>query len=164
MEVIYTHKMKQKLADRISKLKKKEQFVAVYEIIHEDNNKVTENQNGLFLLFDKLDNSTYYKIDIYLQSLTKSKYQDTHQLKKYSSYVLDEFPDQEKLNSKLKYSNTEKNIIKRQRYNKNALSESQCNDSDVVYTDFDVNASITTESSQGETSLSEQYSTKSSNI
>ena len=73
MSVSYTHKMKQKLADKISKIKNKDDMIHIFKIIYDDNKNVSENQNGIFMMFDSLDNNTYIKLDKYLDSLSTVK-------------------------------------------------------------------------------------------
>lgn len=118
-------------------------MVKIFEIIYQDNKNITENQNGLFMFFHTLNDSTYHKIDLFLRSSVKKSITDTmseshSEQKEYSSYVKNEFPDQEKLNPKLKYSNKEKNLIKRQRYDDHLNSEHN-SENGVVYQKFDVN-------------------------
>lgn len=144
MEATYSYEKKKRLAERISKLKKKEDMVKIFEIIYQDDKNVSENQNGLFLFFHTLNDSTYHKIDLYLRSTTKKKSptdstsEQQSDKTEYSSYVKNEFPDQENLNPKLKYSNREKNLIKRQRYDDHLNSENN-SENGVVYQKFDVN-------------------------
>jgi Bromodomain extra-terminal - transcription regulation len=136
MEATYSYEKKKRLADRISKLKKKEDMIKIFEIIYQDNKNITENQNGLFMFFHTLDDSTYHKIDLYLRSSVKKRSPTDTTSESYSSYVKNEFPDQEKLNPKLKYSNREKNLIKRQRYDNHLNNESNEHNG-VVYQNFD---------------------------
>jgi len=138
----YTHDKKKKLAERISKLKKKEDKIAVAQIIYQHNKDMMENENGLFMFFHKYDDITYHKIEQYLKSLNKKKssddantLSDKSDTKEYVSYSKSDFPDQDGLNSKLKYSNKEKNIIKRQRYD-DLINDG--ND-DSIYQKFSVN-------------------------
>lgn len=146
MEATYSYEKKKRLAERISKVKRKEDMVKIFEIIYQDNKNITENQNGLFMFFHKLNDSTYHKIDLFLRSTTKKKTSDdnttseckSESTKGYTSYVKNDFPDQESLNPKLKYSNREKNLIKRQRYDDHLNSEHN-SDGGVVYKKFDVN-------------------------
>jgi len=144
MEATYSYEKKKRLAERISKLRKKEDMVKIFEIIYQDNKNITENQNGLFMFFHTLNDSTYHKIDLFLRSSVKKKSptdttsESQSEQKEYSSYVKNEFPDQEKLNPKLKYSNKEKNLIKRQRYDDHLNSEHN-SENGVVYQKFDVN-------------------------
>ena len=156
METTYSYEKKKRLAEKISKVKRKEDMVKIFEIIYQDNKNITENQNGLFMFFHKLNDSTYHKIDLFLRSTTsKKKTLDgnntttsecrSENTKEYTSYVKNDFPDQESLNPKLKYSNREKNLIKRQRYDEHLNSEHH-SDGGVVYKKFDVN--VTSDSEQ----------------
>ncbi|QKF93762.1 bromodomain extra-terminal - transcription regulation [Fadolivirus algeromassiliense] len=146
MDNSYSHEKKKRLAEKISKLKKKEDMVKIMEIIYENNKNITENQNGVFMLFHKLDDATYHKIDLYLRSIVKKRSPDDNTTtsdtksdkKEFTSYSKNDFPDQEKLNPKLKYSNRERNMIKRQRYDNHIANENNLNDN-VVYQKFDVN-------------------------
>ena len=110
-----------------------------------------ENVNGLFLFFHTLEDPTYHEIDAFLKSLAKKKSADDSatisdtksDTKEYTSYTKSDFPDQESLNSKLKYSNKEKNIIKRQRYDDYINNESNEN----IYQKFSVDPKSDPESS-----------------
>lgn len=138
----FTYEKKKKLADKISKLKKKEDMVKIFEIIYEDNKNYTETQSGLFMIFNSLSDTTYHKLDLYLRSITKKKSgvttSENLSEQEYKSYVKNEFPEQEHFNPKLKYSNREKNIIKRQRYDK--LIESEKQDNNILYQKFDASS------------------------
>jgi hypothetical protein len=119
----YSYSKKKKLANMLSKLKKKEDMINIMNIISgsEDVN-ITENQNGLFLIFDNLHDNTYYKIEKYLSSLKKSlssEISDTSSdKKKYTSYY-----NEDSITSQdIKYTSKERNIIKRQRY-ENIINE-----------------------------------------
>ena len=88
-------------------------------IINENDVNITETQNGLFLFFDKLEDSTYYKIENYLSSIKKGPITSSELIsetssdkKNYTSYYND---DQNNLQD-IKYTSKERNIIKRQRY------------------------------------------------
>ena len=143
---VYPYDKKKRLAKKISTLKRKEDMVKILEIIYEDNKNITENQNGLFMFFHKLNDSTYHKIDLYLRMNTKKKTSDEKSVDESSSsfisYAKNEFSDTNQKsisesNPKLKYSNREKNIIKRQRYSEQLHSENNT-DSHVLYTKFDM--------------------------
>jgi hypothetical protein len=115
----YSYSKKKKLADMISKLKKKEDMINIVNIINENNVKITENQNGLYLFFDKLEDSTYYKIENYLESIkkgpiTSSEYvsETSSDKKNYTSYCNDD----QNNSQDIRYTSKERNIIKRQRY------------------------------------------------
>src|SRR3972149_7005518 len=103
MPKTYNFEKKKKLADKISKIKDKEDLVQIFDIIYSDNQSVTENNNNLFLYFHKLKDETYEKIDIYLKKLNKKKHYFTDSLtsddnltdtQEYKPYSQDEFPSQ----------------------------------------------------------------------
>ncbi len=150
-ELVYTHDKKKKLADKISKIKKKEVLVRIFEIIYSDNKDITENNNGLFMFFHKLKDSTYEKLDSFLREVnnnnkksaskttsttttTSSSETDSADKKEFIPYTRDEFPAQDGMSPKLKFSNKEKNLIKRKRYDKTISNETN---GDVTYCSFD---------------------------
>ena len=142
-EVQYSYEKKKRLAKKISTLKRKQDMVKILEIISEDDANITENQNGLFMFFHKLNDSTYHKIDLYLRSTTKKKPSESSEKSSFVSFAKNEFSDTKtktisENNPKLKYSNREKNIIKRQRYSERLHSESNT-ETNVTYAKFDVN-------------------------
>ena len=104
-----------------------------------------ENNNGVFMFFHKLKNETYIKIDDELKKISASKKSNTEsdnsENRKYTPYAADEFPSQKGISPKLKFSNREKSLIKRRRYDKNINKDVE---SDVIYTSFE--ADIYTES------------------
>lgn len=136
----YSYEKKKRLADKISKIKKKEDMVKVLEIIYEDNKNITENQNGLFMLFHNLDDATYIKLEAYLKTLSKRKNinsvtsESISEKKEFKSYVQDDLI-QDGIN--MKYSNKERNLIKRSRYD--SIKNSENTSDTVVYKKFDVN-------------------------
>lgn len=140
MNNTFTFEKKKKLADKISNLKRKEDIIKIFEIIYEHDKNITETQNGLFMIFNDLSDAVYHKIDLYLKSITKKQSspisENLSEKKEFVSYVKNEFPDQEQFNPKLKYNNREKNIIKRQRYEKMITTEKDTNEG-VVYKKFD---------------------------
>lgn len=133
MDKQYSHDKKQKLADRITTIHKKEYMIKIYEIIKEDNIQISENNNGLFMFFHKLSDQTYYKIEQYLKQISKKGEECPDKINEYVPYACDDFPEQIHLTPKLKYSNKEKNIIKRQRY------DAYINNNDGAYQKFNVN-------------------------
>ena len=147
----YTHDMKKKLANKIKKIKKKEDMAKILNIILVDNPSYMENKNGLFMFFHKLKDCTYEKIDKELKNINRKKKYYTESInsenlserKEYRPYAQDEFPSQQGISPKLKFSNREKSLIKRRRYDKNINEDVN---SDVVYTNF----SDTVQSSESE--------------
>jgi hypothetical protein len=120
MSESYSYSKKQKLATSISKLKKKEDMINIMNIISKDDVNITENQNGLFLIFNDLSDNTYYKIENYLTSLKKTSITNSDtssDKKKYASYCIDDLNPQD-----IRYTSKERNIIKKQRY-ENIINE-----------------------------------------
>lgn len=142
---IYTYEKKKKLAERISKIKRKQDMVQILNIICEKNNKkITENQNGVFLLFDKLDDETYQKIDNYLKTIVKKQQPNSDNQTLLSPTASDKLSENqfvnytqqdEKFSNDVRYSNREKNIIKRQHFEKKIKDQKDKN-STVVYQNF----------------------------
>jgi hypothetical protein len=160
----YTHDKKVKLANKISKVKKKSDMIKIFEILYEDNQSLKENKNGIFMYFHKLNNKTYHKLDTYLKQInskenyytesvtspTSEKLISESQLTEdsescnsssytksteYKPYTQDEFPSQKGISAKFKYSNKEKNLIKRKRYDDHINTR----DENIIYCEFDVN-------------------------
>ena len=138
----YPYEKKVHLVDKISKIKSKKVLVKIFEIINEDNKDISINSNGIFMYFNKLNNDTYYEIEHFLRQINKknklnSTSSDDNILKKeYKPYVVDDFPSQKGMCPKLKYSNREKNLIKRKRYDNNINSENKVDES-IVYCYYD---------------------------
>jgi hypothetical protein len=135
MNEVYGYDKKKKLADRISKLKNKEDMVKIVEIIKKDNVNITENANGVFMFFNKLDNNTYYKIEAYLKSCRISNnstntFSDINTSEK--SCTEENIQEDE---SVIKYSNREKNLIKRKRYN-DLINNEHNSENGILYTKF----------------------------
>lgn len=118
----YSYKKKQKLANIISKLKKKEDMINIMNIISEDKVNITENQNGLFLLFDKLNDDTYRKIEVYLESIQKKPITSSDCSSANGSMSTDKknytpnFNDDGVNGQNIRYTSKERNIIKREKY------------------------------------------------
>ena len=72
----YNYEFKINLKNKIEKIKKKSNLVKIFMIINEDdetNNeekRYIENNNGIFMYINDLKDSTYKKLDIYVNSLT----------------------------------------------------------------------------------------------
>jgi hypothetical protein len=144
MDKPYTHEKKKKIADKITKITNKKDQLRLFKIIYEDNKQITENNNGLFMFFHKMNNQTYLKLEKELKKINKKKkyYIDSvnsesfsTEKKEYTPYTLEDFPSQKGISPKLKYSNKEKNLLKIQKYNNKITSE---NDPSSVYTSFNV--------------------------
>ena len=120
----YTYEQKEKLARRINKIKNKKKLIDILKIIQKDPSYdgMTENNNGIFLLFHKLTNETYYRIEKYFKKNMNTTSDDLISESTNNidiSYSNDFDLDNQ---SKFKYSNKEKCIIKRKLYD-NALND-----------------------------------------
>jgi len=135
----FSHDDKIKMIEKIKMITDKKILVKLFSIIYQEIKSVTHNDNGFFIFFHKLSNETYQQVDDELNSIFKkptSEFDDSQSDKKtYTPYTIDEFPSQNGISPKLKFSNKEKNIIKRRRYDKNINVDTNKN---VFYTNFDV--------------------------
>lgn len=140
----YPYSKKKKLAGMLTKLKKKEDMIAVMKIINEDEINITENQNGLFLIFDNLSDATYYKLENHINNLKKATATSSSPFNTISTSSSSNLTSSANLSSvgpglssetssdkkkyvtyfnedalssqEIKYTSKERNIIKRQRY------------------------------------------------
>ncbi|AYV76689.1 MAG: hypothetical protein Terrestrivirus11_30 [Terrestrivirus sp.] len=140
-ELTYSFEQKEKLARRIQKLKKEKHFCDIQDIItkHNPEINITTNPSGHFMYFQNLRTETYFAIEKYIKKVTMGQFlsessdaystQNTHsetkkdtlsESKKYSSEE-EHFSS----NPKLKYSNREKNLIKRKNYDKQINGDNQ---------------------------------------
>lgn len=118
MSNIYSFEDIEKIANKISKIRKKKILEKIRDIIIEYNPdiKITENTNGLFFHFHNLYTETYQKINILLNNINK-----TNKISDNSDQISSEinsYSNKENIfdsNSKIKYSNKEKKIIKRKK-------------------------------------------------
>lgn len=139
----YTHEKKKRIAKKIEKIGKrnKKEIVKIYEIIQNDKKVqeqklMTKNDNGYWMFFHKLEDTTYAKIELELANIyNRSSPIGSDTIDDYKPYVQEEFPSQKGMAQRFKYSNKEKTLMKRQMY---ADKISMDNKSDVIYTVFDV--------------------------
>lgn len=135
----YSHERKKKLANTIGKLKKRDNLIKILTIIKENNPdlETSNNNNGVFMMFHNLNDKTYEKIEEFLKELksksTSESLSETSEKIEYQPYAMDEFPSQDVLSPKLKYSNKEKNIIKRKKYTDLLTSDEN---KDVIYKEY----------------------------
>lgn len=123
----YTSEQKKQLAKRIESVKKSEDLAEIYKIIKRDNPVCIENANGSFMHFHKLRDETYNNLENYLNTIKKTPVQTLSM--EYTPYS-NEDESNEYSDSKLRFSNKEKNLIKRKK---------QTSDSDDQDTKFDFN-------------------------
>jgi hypothetical protein len=153
----YTFDQKKKLATQLSKIRNKTDALYVYEIINKLNDKcpTKENNKKTLLFFHELTDETYDELEKFIKLLKKKKRklsqlqtsdsidtisqsQSTSQTNTdYKPYAIDEFPSQKDFTPKYKFSNKEKNIIKRKNYDNKINKDSD----EIVYTKFNVEIS-----------------------
>lgn len=147
----YTHSQKEKLAEQIQKIKVKKELINIINIIMDDpivksklntdDTPFVENSNGLHMFFHLLDNTTYQKLEQIINnnnaiSESNTVSQDSEQQRDYRPYFHDEFPSERHMSPKLRYSNREKSLMKRRKYNKDINNEEE-------YCEFNVTQSPT---------------------
>jgi len=148
----YTRHKKEKLVEKINQLTKKEDYIQVYSIIKNREDKPTkEVGNTTLMFFHDLKDETYDEISKYIKKIEKKnkKTNPKNKSQEYKPYSSDEFVSNSTMSPKLKYSNREKNLIKRTRYDKNLEEE---NGSDVMYCKFNVDNLTETDQNSNSTS------------
>jgi len=148
----YTTEYKKKMATRIMRLKKESDQLHVLEIIQKHENKaIREADENILMFFHDYSEETYHRIDKFLRRIHKKNKENTMTDTAittdtdYIPYTQDEFTSQSVHSPKLKYSNKEKNLIKRRRYDMELSKE---NGSEVIYHRFDVNTMTESEFSE----------------
>jgi hypothetical protein len=68
-----THHEKKNIAHRIEQLKNKKHYKRIFQIVHENSNKYTVNDNGVYLNINTLSSATLIKIRQYLDDVEKNK-------------------------------------------------------------------------------------------
>ena len=140
----YSFEQKEKLAKKIQKLKKEKNFMDIMDIISKYNPdiNITTNPSGQFMYFQNLKAETYYVIEKYIKKVSVVRYvsensetfntQNSH-INSIISAISENsenseitensenrttLSDEEKFsdNPRLKYSNKERNLIKRKNY------------------------------------------------
>ena len=132
----YTHEKLKRLVERIEKVKKKRHLKKIYQIIKEDDVSMNQNSNGVFMFFDQLSMITYEKLEDYLDSLKKKEVDaSTSSVTSSDNHIYHSFYNDgisHTITPKLRYSNREKNLIKRKNYD-DEINQSEEN---VIYYDF----------------------------
>lgn len=134
----YDYDSKKKLLTRINRIKNKTHLVEIFKIITNNNPDIySHNNNGIFLVFDKLNNSIYLELETFINTLNEHA-ELTSPKHEYVPYAKDEITEQ--MGGKHKFSNKERALIKRNAYEGLINSDK---DSEYAYKDF----TIITESS-----------------
>jgi hypothetical protein len=141
MNKIYSYEDIEKLSQKIQKIKRKKNLEDIRDIIINNNAalNITENSNGIYLCFNQLSNDTFIKVDKYVKKyleIENNKKNSTdvaititstiEEEKKVTSYIQENYLFDD--NSRLKYSNKEKNLIKKRLYDKALKINSEVND------------------------------------
>ena len=115
----YTFEQKEKLSRRIKRLKKDKYFSDVQNIILKNNPNIniTTTTSGTYMYFHNLTLTTYRELDNYIENVSKVKDENATIDSTIDSCNVTQIDDEcFPLNPKLKYSNQEKNLIKRKNY------------------------------------------------
>jgi hypothetical protein len=176
MSKTYSYDDMEKLSQKIQKIKRKKNLEDIRDIILENNKnlKITENSYGIYLCFNQLSSDTYSKLDKYVKKYFEMELTN----KKTSSFTIplssqnedDKYSNNDNYiydgNSRLKFSNKEKNLIKKRLYDKALKLNSEIND-------YEKNFVVTSESNSSDnyvkndnlnTEKSTEKSTESSKI
>ena len=103
----YNSIIRRKLANKISKLKNKKEFVHIYNlVIIELDNKISINRNGIFFNINFLSDNCINDLVYYLDGI--SNITETEGKIKYKSYC-----NEEHINNVPRLSNQEKSILKK---------------------------------------------------
>jgi len=157
MTSIYTYEKKKKLAERISSLKNKNDIINIFDIIHSENKDYSESNGSIFMFFHNLTDDTYKKIDNYLYR-NNNRNSDTlvkNNVKNNQNQVVNNFDDftiDEQVSPKYKYSNQERNIIKRHRY-VNAVNVENNTEANIVYQNFSESSTDNTDKHTGSANI-----------
>lgn len=124
MNIIYimtfTHNEKKILACQIENISNKKNYKEIFKIIHQDNGNYLENDNGVYINLNTLNEDTLLKIKNYLQVIEENK-NIIPTPKEYFPYCSDEN------SSDVRLSIQEKNILKK--FKNNTKSDNKINSS-----------------------------------
>jgi len=166
----YTHDQKMELAGKINKIKNKEELIIIFNLISKDpiiikNNQIMENSNGVFMLFNKLSTETYIAIEQELKKLKLKRKMGASLITSSENRVDVDTGGENSSTQEIsspqndRLSNREKNLIKRRKYDKNINMDSN---SDVIYTQFDLDTNNSNNNNNNVSSSSS--SSSSSNV
>lgn len=109
----FTYDRKKRIVSNIDNLKSKTDYMELFKIINNVTDKYTQNNNGVFINLNCLDDSTLQKIEKFLER-NKTKEKKNIDLNKQIN-LLKSLSDNTTNESILKLTNYEKNIVKRHR-------------------------------------------------
>ena len=112
----FTHNEKKILASKIENITNKKEYKKIFKIIYENNCNYIENDNGIYLNLNILNDETLLKIKDFLEDFENNK-NIIPTPKEYIQYCSDDN------SSDVKLSIQEKNLLKK--YKNNSKSEKQ---------------------------------------
>jgi len=137
MSKIYSYDDMEKLSQKIKKIKKKKILEKIKDIIIDNNPNIniTENSYGIYLCFNELTNDTFIKLDKYIkkylseENVTKTISENNNIINSINNnYSKNDYFFED--NSRLKFSNKEKNLLKKRLYDKALQDNSELNNCD----------------------------------
>lgn len=131
----YNYDDKILLKEKISKITNKDHLISIFKLIYNDNKTAIPNNNGVHTFFHNLNDDTYAQIEDILLGISLNSTNILIEKKEYMPYMKDDFHLTDDVSAKLKFSNKEKNLIKRCRYDKSINCD---NNTDIIYTQFNI--------------------------
>jgi len=116
----FTQEDKKIMIKFIETIKSKKVLITIFKIINNDTNKYSKNNNGVFINLKNVSNNALSLIDNVIteyKNLLNSEKESESNLSETLSFHKDEFKDFEDSSAKL--SNHEKNILRKNRIEKN---------------------------------------------
>ena len=116
----FTQEEKKRLIKYIETIKSKKVLISIFKIINNDTKKYSKNNNGVFINLKNVSNNALNEInDLIIQynNQLNSERESESNLSETLSFHKDEFKDFEDSSAKL--SNHEKNILRKNRIEKN---------------------------------------------
>jgi hypothetical protein len=114
--MIFTHNEKKILASKIENITNKKEYKEIFKIIYENNCNYIENDNGVYINLNVLNDATLIKIKQFLEVIENNK-NIIPTPKEYIPYCSDDN------SSDIKLSIQEKNLLKK--FKNNSKSEKQ---------------------------------------
>lgn len=116
----YSKIKKEILRDKIEKIKNAYVLTQIYYIIKNYEKEVVENattnQNGIHMFFHNLHYETYIKLDKFVQQIEKKQKNNLIEAMSSEDHYRTSYDSSDQMIPKLKYSNKEKIIIRRNEY------------------------------------------------
>lgn len=125
-EIIYSAEKKKRLASKISRMRNKKNLKHIRKILFEENPQldVSKNKTGQLMFFQNCTYETYIRLEKFItlleeKKLTKSM-EESDSIRHTLSSEMDDTTatDYTKSRTRLRYSNHEKKLIRRKKYEK----------------------------------------------